>query len=33
MTESNKESDQPIIQEEKPFIVNIKLLSNEVYEI
>lgn len=33
MTEEQVDKDQPMIIEEAPFIVKVKLLSNEVYEI
>ncbi len=33
MNESNPGNSQPIIGSDQPFIVNVKLLSNEVYEI
>lgn len=32
MTEQGNEKDQPMIIEEGPFMVKVKLLSSEVYE-
>ena len=33
MTEEAANKDQPVIVEDTPFVVKVKLLSNEVFEI
>jgi len=33
MSEQKRESSQPIITEDQPFTVKVKLLSNETFEI